>query len=129
MGPSWGHGFGQVTGVRHVNCTLKPATIDNAKPRELAYAVTHGGGLQLEVLPSCSKTRRFKYQLNGKREKVTIGACPAFTIKQTRDRHEELRTLVERGQSPAKAKRALSTEQKLADARREPPHLRPALGR
>jgi len=61
--------------------------------------------------------------------KATIGAHPAFTIKQARDRHAELPALVQRGQSPAKAKRALSTEQKLADARRlSLPHLRPALG-
>ncbi len=52
-------------------------------------------------MPSGSKTWRFKYHLNGKREKVTIGAYPAFTIKQARDRHEELRALVERGPSPA----------------------------
>lgn len=104
--------------MRHVNYTLKPATIDNAKPREKAYALTDGGGLQLEVLPSGSKTWRFKYHLNSKREKVTIGAYPAFTIKQARVRHEELRAQVERGQSPAKAKRALSTKQRLADARR-----------
>lgn len=44
---------------------------------------------------------RFKYQLNGKREKVMIGAYTAYTIKQARDRHEELRALVERGESPA----------------------------
>lgn len=104
--------------MRHVNYTLKPATIDNAKPRAKAYALTDGGGLLLEVLPSGSKTWRFKYHLNGKREKVTIGAYPAFTIKQARDRHEELRTLVERGESPAKSKQAASAAQKLADARR-----------
>ncbi len=104
--------------MRHVNYALKPATIDNARPRDKAYALTDGGGLQREVLPSGSKTWRFKYHLNGKREKVTIGAYLAFTIKQARDRREELRALVERGQSPAKSKRALSTEQKLADARR-----------
>lgn len=40
----------------HVNCTFKPATIGNARPREKAYALTHGGGLQLGVLPSSSKT-------------------------------------------------------------------------
>lgn len=68
--------------MRQVNYTLKPATIDNAKPREKAYALTDGGGLQLEVLPSGSKTWRFKYHLNGKREKVTIGACPAFTCRR-----------------------------------------------
>jgi hypothetical protein len=34
----------------------------------------------LEVMPSGSKTLRFNYHLSGKREKVTIGAYPAFTI-------------------------------------------------
>ena len=47
-----------------------------------------------------------------------IGAYPTFSIKQARDRHEELRVLVERGQSPAKAKRVLSAVQKVADAGR-----------
>jgi hypothetical protein len=55
---------------------------------------------------------------NGKREKVTIGSYPAFTIKQARDRHEELRALVERGESPAKSKQAAVVERKLADERR-----------
>ena len=32
----WGHDFGQVTGMRHVNYTVRPLTIDNAKPREKA---------------------------------------------------------------------------------------------
>lgn len=99
--------------MRHVNYVLKPATIDNAKSRDKRYDLTDGGGLVLEVMPSGSKTWRFKYHLSGKREKVTIGGNPAFTIKQARDRHEELRALVERDQSPAKAKRSLSTEQKL----------------
>ena len=104
--------------MRHVNYSLKPLVVDNAKPRDKAYALTEGGGLQLEVLPSGSKTWRFKYHLNGKREKVTIGGYPAFTIKQARDRHEELRALVERGQSPEKVKRAVASEQKFAEARR-----------
>jgi len=42
--------------MRHVNYTLKPATIDNVKPRDKACALTDGGGLQIEVLPSGSKT-------------------------------------------------------------------------
>jgi Arm DNA-binding domain len=104
--------------MRHINHVLKPATIDNAKPKDKRYDLTDRGGLVLEVMPSGSKTWRFKYHLNGKREKVTIGAYPAFTIQQARDRHEELRALVERGQSPAKAKRVLPAEQKVADARR-----------
>jgi integrase len=104
--------------MRHVNYTLRPLTIDHAKPREKAYALTDGGGLLIEVLPSGTKTWRYKYYLNGKREKVTIGSYPAFTIKQARDRHEELRALVERGESPAKSKQATAMAQKVADERR-----------
>ena len=37
--------------MRHTNYLLKPVTIDNAKPRDKAYALTDGGGLLLEVLP------------------------------------------------------------------------------
>jgi len=70
--------------MRHINYVLKPATIDNAKAKDKRYDLTDGGGLVLEVMPSGSKTWRFKYDLNGKREKVTVGAYPAFTIKQAR---------------------------------------------
>jgi len=104
--------------MRHINYVLKPATIDNAKLKDKRHDLTDGGGLVLEIMPSGSKTWRFKHHSNGKRVKVTIGAYPPFTIKQARDRHEELRALVERGQSPAKAKRVPSAEQKVADARR-----------
>ena len=103
--------------LRHVNYTLKPAAIDNAKAREKRYDLTDGGGLVLEVMPSGSKTWRFKYHLDGKREKVTIGAYPAFSIKQARDKHEELRAMVERGESPARTKQTLSVEKKLVESR------------
>jgi hypothetical protein len=76
--------------MQHINYVLKPATIDNAKPKDKRYDLTDGGGLVLEVTPSGSKTWRFKYHLNGKREKATIGAYPAFTIKQARDRHDRV---------------------------------------
>ncbi len=94
MAPFW------VAPMRHINYVLKPATIDNAKPKDKRYDLTDGGGLVLEVMPSGSKTWRFKYHLNGKREKVTIGVDPAFTIKQARDRHEvsELTTISSTGQ-------------------------------
>ena len=103
--------------MRHVHYVLKPAAIDNAKPREKAFALTDGGGLLLEVLPTGSKVWRFKYHLNRKREKVTIGAYPAIGIKAARDKHEQLRSLVEHGESPARAKQTQSSARKLAESR------------
>nr|WP_246295000.1 integrase arm-type DNA-binding domain-containing protein [Schlegelella koreensis] len=96
---------------------MKPATIDNAKPRDKAYPLTDGGGLYVDVLPTGSKVWRFKYHHDGKREKVTIGPYPQIGIKAARDRHEELRTGLAEGKSPAKAKRAEKVEKKVAAAR------------
>ena len=103
--------------VRSVNYTLKPATIDSAKPRDKAYPLTDGGGLYVDVLPTGSKVWRFKYHHGGKREKVTIGAYPQIGIKAARDRHEALRTELAEGRSPAKAKRAQKAEREVAAAR------------
>jgi integrase len=90
--------------MRHVNYTLKPITIDNAKPRDKPYSLTDGGGLIVEILPSGTKAWRFKYHLDGKREKVTLGNYPAMPVKQARERHEEMRLQVDQGLSPAKGK-------------------------
>ena len=92
--------------MRHINYVLNPVAIGKAKPREKAFTLTDGGGLFVEVLPSGSKVWRYKYLLAGKREKVTLGAYPALGVKEARDKHEEMRAQVERGESPAKAKQA-----------------------
>ena len=101
---------------RHVNYTLKPAAIDNAKPRDRAYALTDGGGLYVEVMPGGSKVWRYKYHRDAKREKVTIGQYPSFGIKEARDRHEELREQLHKGDSPAKAKQRATVERRAAEA-------------
>lgn len=102
---------------RHVNYSLKPAVIDNAKPREKPYSLTDGGGLFVEVMPGGSKVWRFKYHRDGKREKVTVGPYPAVGIKEARDRHEALREQLHAGDSPAKAKQSQKVERRTAEAR------------
>ncbi|MDE2369378.1 MAG: tyrosine-type recombinase/integrase [Burkholderiales bacterium] len=102
---------------RHVNYTLKPAAIDNAKPREKAYALTDGGGLYIDILPGGSKVWRFKYHRDGRREKVTIGQYPSISIKDARDRHEALREQLHKGDSPARAKQQEAAERRAVEAR------------
>ncbi len=91
--------------MRHFNYKLRPVTIDNAKPKDKRYSLVDGGGLQIEINPGGSKTWRFAYRLDGKQQKVTIGEYPAISIKEARDEHERMRAMVERGESPALAKR------------------------
>jgi integrase len=102
---------------RHVNYTLRPAAINNAKPRDKAYSLTDGGGLFVEVMPGGSKVWRYKYHRDGRREKVTIGPYPEISITEARDRHEELREQLHKGESPARGKQAQKIERRSAEAR------------
>ena len=63
----------------------------------------------IEVHPTGKKVWRMQYRLGGrgsKKEKVTLGEYPSFTLAQARQWREACRALVARGSSPQAAKRA-----------------------
>jgi integrase len=72
-----------------------------------------GRGLSLDVLPSGKMSWLYRYSLEGKREKATLGAYPDLTLKKARERRDELASQVASGKSPAQeAKRARSGDLK-----------------
>jgi len=75
------------------------------QPKASRYIETERNGFYIEVMPSGEKSFRYRYRLNGQREKVTIGAYPAMTLKAARTRHSEMLDQVNMGESPARAKR------------------------
>jgi integrase len=75
------------------------------QPRAGRYVETEGNGFYVEVMPSGEKSFRYRYRLNGQREKVTIGSYPSMTLKIARIRHSEMVDQVNMGQSPARTKR------------------------
>lgn len=52
---------------------LNDTQIRNAKPRDRAYRMTDGGGLQLEVRPTGGKFWRFRYRLDGRENMFAAG--------------------------------------------------------
>ncbi|WP_420177475.1 tyrosine-type recombinase/integrase [Kerstersia gyiorum] len=84
------------------------ALTDNAlkalKPRDKTYTVTDDRGLYVEVFPTGGVVWRYRYRLNGKYEKLTLGKYPALTLKNARLKRDEAAHLVALGQSPAKRK-------------------------
>jgi hypothetical protein len=54
------------------------------------------------VLPSGNIVWRYRYRLDGKREKLTLGKYPALTLKNARLQRDEAAHLVALGQSPVK---------------------------
>ena len=87
--------------MRHLNYTLTPSRINNVKGKARPYKLTDGGGLYVQVMPSGIKTWRFRYVLGGAAGDLRIGRYPEIGVADARDRHFELRQLVERGQDPA----------------------------
>lgn len=95
---------------------LTPTRGPGGMPKTAPYEVAAGEGLLIEVMPGGAKIWRFRYRLNGKREKVTIGPYPAIPIADqvrggkvvTKGAHSyrgEFQSLVAAGKSPAREKR------------------------
>lgn len=89
---------------RAVNYTLTDKKINATKPRDKPFPLADGGGLYLEILVSGSKVWRYSFGFDGKRTKATIGPYPLITIKEARDKHEELRKQLLDGINPARQK-------------------------
>jgi hypothetical protein len=98
--------------------TLSPTRINNAKAKDKLYKLSDGGGLFVEVSPAGQKTWRYQYRFGGSRRDVKIGRYPEVGVADARERHFELRALLERGIDPADARRQELSErkQRAADA-------------
>lgn len=83
---------------------LTDTALKALKPKEVPYIVSDDRGLYVEVLPTGSIVWRYRYRLNGKREKLTLGKYPALTLKNARLKRDEAAQAVALGQSPAQKK-------------------------
>lgn len=84
---------------------LSDTAIRALKPKGSRYVVTDARGLVLEVFPTGGMLWHYRYRLNGKRERVTLGRYPALSLKLARAERDKRETMVALGQSPAEQKR------------------------
>lgn len=84
---------------------LTDTAIRALKPKAKRYCRTDDRGLVLEVFPSGGMLWHYRYRLNGKQERVTLGRYPALSLKLARAERDKRETLVAQGQSPATQKR------------------------
>lgn len=89
---------------------LTDTALKALKPQDKPYTVSDGRGLYAEVLSTGSVVWRFRYRLNGKQEKLTLGRYPDLSLKMARLRRDEAARAVALGQSPVEAKRAAKAE-------------------
>ena len=57
---------------------LTELQIKRLAAREGRYAVSDGRGLALEMMPTGATSWRYRYQLNGKTEKVSLGSAGRY---------------------------------------------------
>jgi len=92
--------------------SLTDVKIKQAKPREKLYKISDERGLYLEVAPSGGKWWRFKYRIDGKEKRLSLGVYPDVGLKVARERRDDNRKLVADGVDPSTHRKA----QKLARA-------------
>lgn len=80
---------------------LTDTAIRALEPKATRYSRTDERGLVLEVFPTGGMLWHYRYRLNGKQERVTLGRYPALSLKLARAERDKRETLVAQGQSPA----------------------------
>ncbi len=83
---------------------LTDTALKALKPRAKTYTLADERGLYVEVFPTGGVVWRFRYRLNGKQEKLTLGKYPALTLKNARIKRDEAAQAAAMGQSPAEQK-------------------------
>jgi len=81
---------------------LTDKRVKAAKPQEKEQTLSDGGGLQLRVLPSGTKSWQFKYKnpVTGKYNKMPLGIYPDKSLSDARDDAADKRKLLANGIDP-----------------------------
>lgn len=80
---------------------LTDTALKALKARDKVFTVADDRGLYVEVFPTGGVVWRYRYRLNGKPEKLTLGKYPALTLKNARRKRDEAAEAVAMGTSPA----------------------------
>lgn len=85
---------------------LTDIAIRAAKASEKTQKLFDAGGLYLEVAPSGGKWWRFKYRVDGKEKRISLGVYPDVGLKDARERRDEARRLLANGVDPGENRKA-----------------------
>lgn len=79
---------------------LTNTAVLNAKPKDKDYKLSDGDGMYLYVTKAGNKFWRFKYRINGKEKKLSLGAYPEVSLKEAREKRNAARKITVAGQDP-----------------------------
>lgn len=93
---------------------LTDIAIKSSKPRESAFKLSDGRGLQLHVTPQGSKLWRWAYRYGGKQKLMALGIYPNVSLAQARDKADLARKLLATGVDPMAARKSNKIARRLA---------------
>ena len=93
---------------------LTDIAIKSLKSKDKPYKVADRDGLYVSVAPTGTKTFRYDYRVNGRRETLTIGRYGKYgiTLAAAREKLIDAKKLVDEGVSPAKEKKRAKAKAK-----------------
>ena len=94
---------------------LTEIQIKQAKPKDKRYMLCDDRGLYLEVMISGNKHWRLRYRENGKERRLSLGEYPLISLKQAREKRDELRVRRAQGESIGAQKNDAPTFEKLVN--------------
>ncbi|CAM6329089.1 tyrosine-type recombinase/integrase [Enterobacter hormaechei] len=95
---------------------LTNVEIKSAQPRDKEYVMSDGAGLVVLVKPGGAKLWRYRYSLNGKKQKLSLGSYPEITLAQARVRAADARAKVAQGISPVTERREKREARKVTNS-------------
>ncbi len=79
--------------------------IKNAQPRDKEFVMSDGAGLVILIKPGGAKLWRYRYSMNGKKQKLSLGSYPEISLAQARVRAADARAKLAQGVSPVDERR------------------------
>ncbi|MEO9875151.1 MAG: integrase arm-type DNA-binding domain-containing protein [Anderseniella sp.] len=81
--------------------SLSEFTIRKAKPKDKAYRLTDGDGLNLLIRPNGSKLWQLRYRFQNKENILSFGKYPIVTLADARRKRDDAKKLLVEGQDPS----------------------------
>ncbi|MDR3639994.1 MAG: tyrosine-type recombinase/integrase [Humidesulfovibrio sp.] len=84
---------------------LTDPAIRNASPREKQFTMFDAEGLFLLVLPNGSKLWRWKFRVDGREKRISLGTYPKVSLKEAREARDRYQIDLRAGVDPAAARK------------------------
>lgn len=84
---------------------LTAREVQAAKPKDKPYGLADGGGLCLWVTPKGQRYWHFRYRVNGRQLRISLGIYPTISLQSAREQATEMRALVARGIDPGQKRK------------------------